>query len=54
MLDFFYNYHNQPLAIDLYTQVSTEAAPPPPTGGPILVDDGNDLLADDSNEILEG
>jgi hypothetical protein len=54
MPKYFYNYHNQPLAMDLFTQASTEYAPPPPAGGAILVDNGNNLLADDTNEIQEG
>lgn len=50
--NYFYNFHNKPLAYDLYTAVLEKGAPPPPSSQQRITQDGQDRITEDGQERI--
>jgi len=53
MYEYFYNFHNRPLADDLFFRFDEMgAAPPPPTTEFVITDDGLFVTTDDNEFVI--
>jgi hypothetical protein len=51
MYKYFYNFHNKPLAFDLYSRDTEDGTPAPPDSQ-VLLDNDDQPLLDNNDEIL--